>query len=79
MVNESYIREKENWINFPWDNKPMMLKLGKARNLQEKHLGKMESLDIDLQNEAVLNTFTLDVLRTSEIEDEFDGKLTTSK
>lgn len=66
-----YIHEKENWINFTWDNKQVILKLGEARNLQGKLLGKMESLGFDLQNEAVLNTLTLDVLKSSEIEGEY--------
>lgn len=66
-----YIHEKENWTNFIWDNKQVMLKLGEARNLQGKLLGKMESLGFELQDEAVLDTLTLDVLKSSEIEGEF--------
>ena len=66
-----YIHEKENWANFIWDNKQVMLKLGEARNLQGKLLGKMESLGFELQDEAVLDTLTLDVLKSSEIEGEF--------
>lgn len=65
------IHEKENWTNFIWDNKQVMLKLGEARNLQGKLLGKMESLGFELQDEAVLDTLTLDVLKSSEIEGEF--------
>jgi Fic family protein len=48
-----------------------MIKLGEVRNLQGRLLGKMESLGFDLQNEAVLNTLTLDVIKSSEIEGEF--------
>lgn len=66
-----YIHEKENWTNFIWNNKQVMLKLGEARNLQGKLLGKMESLGFELQDEAVLDTLTLDVLKSSEIEGEF--------
>ena len=68
---KAYIHEKENWTNFIWDNKQVMLKLGEARNLQGKLLGKMESLGFELQDEAVLDTLTLDVLKSSEIEGEF--------
>ncbi len=68
---EIYIHEKENWTNFTWDNKKVMLKLGEARNQQGRLLGKMESLGFDLQNEAVLSTLTLDVIKSSEIEGEF--------
>lgn len=66
-----YIHEKENWTDFTWDNKKVMIKLGEARNQQGRLLGKMESLSFDLQNEAVLNTLTLDVIKSSEIEGEF--------
>ena len=47
-----YIHEKENWTDFTWDNKKVMLKLGEARNQQGRLLGKMESLGFDLQKEA---------------------------
>lgn len=65
-----YIHEYQNWTDFTWDNKKVMMKLGEARNLQGKLLGKMESLGFDLQNEAVLNTLTLDITKSSEIEGE---------
>lgn len=68
---ETYLYEKANWTNFIWDNKQVMLKLGETRNLQGKLLGKMETLGIALQNEAILNTLTLDVLKSSEIEGEY--------
>ncbi|MBP6566867.1 MAG: DUF4172 domain-containing protein, partial [Saprospiraceae bacterium] len=66
-----YIYDKENWTDFTWDNKKVMIKLGEARNHQGRLLGRMESLGFDLQNEAVLNTLTLDVIKSSEIEGEF--------
>lgn len=66
-----YIHEKENWTDFTWDNQKVMLKLGEARNQQGRLFGKMETLGFDLQNEAVLNTLTLDVVKSSEIEGEF--------
>lgn len=66
-----YIHENENWTDFTFDNKKVMIKLGEVRNQQGRLLGKMESLGFDLQNEAVLNTLTLDVIKSSEIEGEF--------
>lgn len=66
-----YIHEKENWTDFTWDDKKVMLKLGEARNKQGRLLGRMESMGFDLQNEAVLSTLTLDVIKSSEIEGEF--------
>jgi Fic family protein len=65
-----YIHERDNWTDFTWDSKTVMTKLGEVRNLQGRLMGKMESLGFDLQNEAVLNTLTLDVTKSSEIEGE---------
>ncbi len=66
-----YIHENENWTDFTWDYKKVTIRLGEARNRQGRLLGKMESLGFDLQNEAVLNILTLDVIKSSEIEGEF--------
>ena len=66
-----YIHEHDNWPYFNWDKNEVMLKLGETRNLQGKLLGKMETIGFDLQNEAVLTTLTLDVIKSSEIEGEF--------
>jgi Fic family protein len=66
-----YIHQKENWTDFKWDNKIVTKKIGEVRYLQGRLFGKMESIGFNLQNEAVLNTLTLDVLKSSEIEGEF--------
>ena len=66
-----YIHEQNDWPNFAWDDPRVILKLGEARNLQGRLIGKMETLGFDLQNEAVLNTLTLDIVKSSEIEGEY--------
>ena len=65
-----YIHNRTNWTDFTWDNKKVLLKLSETRNLQGKLLGRMESLGFDLQNEAMLNTLTLEIVKSSEIEGE---------
>lgn len=65
-----YIHNRDNWTDFTWDNKKVLLKLSETRNLQGKLLGRMESLGFDLQNEAILNTLTLEIVKSSEIEGE---------
>jgi Fic family protein len=65
-----YIHERTNWTDFTWDNKKVLLKLCETRNLQGRLLGRMESLGFDLQNEAMLNTLTLEIVKSSEIEGE---------
>lgn len=65
-----YIYEDKDWPNFKWDSELLLPLLGKVRNQQGKLIGKMESLGFELKNEAVLDTLTLDVLNSSEIEGE---------
>ena len=66
-----YIHQKDNWPNFRWVNDEIVNLLSEARNLQGRLIGKMESLGFELQDEALLETLTLDVLKSSEIEGEF--------
>jgi Fic family protein len=66
-----YIYQKPDWPAFRWDDSLLSQRLGEVRHLQGKLLGKMESLGFDLQNEALLDTLTLDVLKSTEIEGEF--------
>lgn len=66
-----YIHQNKNWPNFTWNNGILLSKLGTVRNLQGKLLGKMESLGFNLRNEAILETLTLDVLKSTEIEGDF--------
>jgi Fic family protein len=65
-----YIHENDNWTEFFWDEKTVSQKLAETRNLQGRLMGKMESLGFDLQNEAILNILTLEIVKSSEIEGE---------
>ncbi len=65
-----YIHNHTNWTDFRWDNDKLLPQLGRVRHLQGKLLGQMENLGFSLQEEAVLTTLTLDVLKSSEIEGE---------
>ena len=66
-----YIYQKDQWPHFTWDSAAVIMLLSEARNLQGRLLGKMESLGFELRNEALLDTLTRDVLKSSEIEGEF--------
>lgn len=48
-----------------------MSSLGTARHMQGRLMGKMESLGFVLRQEALLETLTQDVLKSTEIEGEF--------
>ena len=66
----NYIHHLKNWPQFTWNNDDLLYILGKVRNKQGKLVGRMESLGFDLRKEAVLETITLDVLKSTEIEGE---------
>jgi Fic family protein len=63
-----YIYQQSGWPKFKWDNKYILLPLSNVRHLQGKLVGKMETLGFKLRNEAVLETLTTEVIKTSEIE-----------
>jgi Fic family protein len=68
---KAFIHQKDNWPEFTWNSNHFLSLLSEARNLQGRLIGKMETLGFDLRNEALLDTLTLDVLKSSEIEGEF--------
>ena len=66
----TYIHELPNWPNFTWDDEQIAPKLAAVRHRQGRLIGRMEALGFPLRTEAVLQTLTLDVLKSSEIEGE---------
>lgn len=65
-----YIYQNEEWSHFEWDNNKIIKLLSDVRNLQGRIVAKMDALGFELRNEALLDTYTLDVIKTSEIEGE---------
>ena len=65
-----YIYQLPNWPRFTWQQDQIAALLVEVRHRQGRLLGKMESLGFNLQAEASLQTLTLDVLKSSEIEGE---------
>ena len=65
-----FIYQHKNWPRFSWDNELLVSSLSQVRQLQGKIIGKMESLGFDLRKEAVLETMTLDIIKSTEIEGE---------
>ena len=65
-----YIHELSDWPQFHWDQEALAVPLADIRHRQGRLLGRMESLGFSLQKEAELETLTLDVLKSSEIEGE---------
>ncbi len=65
-----YIYQQKNWPQFHWDESRIFPVLVALRHRQGRLLGKMSVLGFTLQEEAMLRTLTLEVLKTSEIEGE---------
>jgi Fic family protein len=65
-----YIYQNSDWPDFRWEKGKVINLLGDVRNKQGRLLGKMESIGFNLQREAFLDTMTLEVVKSSEIEGE---------
>lgn len=66
-----YIYQNPNWTRFTWDEKHLNSLFGEVRHLQGKISGKMSTLGIGPRTETTLQTLTLDLVKSSEIEGEF--------
>ena len=65
-----YIHELKDWPRFHWSTERLAEPLASVRHQQGRLIGHMEALGFNLQQEAVLQTLTADVLKSSEIEGE---------
>jgi Fic family protein len=65
-----YIHQLADWPRFHWDQEALAAPLAALRHRQGRLLGRMEGLGFALQKEAELETLTLDVVKSSEIEGE---------
>ncbi|WP_456085325.1 Fic family protein [Magnetospirillum molischianum] len=69
-VNMAYIHEQDDWPRFRWSEQVVGAALAAVRHRQGRLIGRMEALGFNLRAEAVLDTLTEDVLKSSEIEGE---------
>lgn len=65
-----YIHNQKDWPEFQWDNTALASSLPLVRFSQGRLAGRMEALGFPFNNEAMLATLTLDVLKSTEIEGE---------
>ena len=66
-----YLHQSKDWPNFFWDNDTLVPYVSKVRDLQGRLIGRMEGLGFELREEAVLETLTEDIVKSSAIEGEF--------
>src|SRR5437763_4228802 len=69
-VRRLYIHELKEWPRFVWNRELLAEPLASVRHRQGRLTGHMEALGFNLRQEAVLQTLTADVLKSSEIEGE---------
>ena len=65
-----FIHELKAWPRFHWNRERLAEPLAAVRHQQGRLIGHMEALGFSLRQEAVLQTLTEDVLKSSEIEGE---------
>jgi Fic family protein len=65
-----YLHQNKDWPNFKWDGDTLLPYVSKARDLQGRLIGRMESMGFELREEAVLEIITEDIVKSSEIEGE---------
>ena len=63
-----YIHQLKIWPKLIWNHERIASILGTVRNRQGRLIGRMEALGFSLRSEALLQTLTLDVLKSSELE-----------
>jgi len=65
-----FIYERGGWPEFRWRDEALSAPLAAVRHRQGRLIGRMEALGFPLQSEALLQTLTEDVLKSSDIEGE---------
>lgn len=70
----AYIHEYKEWPAFGWSQERLADRLASVRHRQGRLIGRMEGLGFHLRAEAVLQTLTEEVLKSSEIEGELLDK-----
>ena len=69
-----YIHQLTGWPKFRWSQERLAERLAAVRHRQGRLIGRMEALGFTLRAEAVLQTLTEEVIKSSEIEGEILDK-----
>lgn len=65
-----YFHQRTDWPKFHWDTELILPLVSQTRDLQGRLIGRMEAMGFELREEAVLETITEDVVKSSAIEGE---------
>ncbi len=69
-IHQMYIHQLPSWPHFHWNGERLARSLAHVRHQQGLLIGHMGALGFNLRQEAVLQTLTADVIKSSEIEGE---------
>ena len=65
-----YVYQLPDWPRLTWNRAQLAEPLADVRHRQGRLIGRMETLGFNLRQEALLQTLTTEILKTSEIEGE---------
>jgi Fic family protein len=65
-----YIHQRKDWPKFRWSHEQLARQLVTVRHRQGRLIGRMEALGFTLRAEAMLQSLTEEVIKSSEIEGE---------
>src|SRR3954470_16120900 len=66
----AFIHERSDWPAFRWDSSGLAELLTRTRHRQGQLVGRMQGLGFRLRDEALLESLTQEVVKSSEIEGE---------
>lgn len=69
-IMNRYIHQNKKWPEFSWDSNALLPLLASVMHKQGRLKGYMELLGFAMRNETTLQTLTMDVLKSTEIEGE---------
>ena len=69
-MQHQYLRQRPDWPSLTWDDRALAAQLDRVRHLQSNLLDSMQSLGLNLREQAILNALTSDAVKTSAIEGE---------
>jgi len=65
-----YIHQLKDWPQFRWDSQAVEAQLAESSFVLGKFLGRLNSIGFDIQNEAVCEMLSEEILNSSAIEGE---------
>ena len=69
-MQHQYLHQRPDWPTLTWDDCVLAAQLDRVRRLQGHLLDRLQPMELDLREQATLETLTSDVVKTSAIEGE---------